>query len=216
MVSRSTDTLVLLTVGSVFALVILTGFDYLRKVILTKLGVKLEAMLGGPLLAASIEKSIGGMSTDAMAQAESAFRLNPTDLANAGALAQMYAQQGRTNDVLRIADTILAIPGANVQMVSFAAQVYQQLPDYVRLERALERWTKVTPTPEAWLDYAAAQAVLGKRPEAITSLKQALSMSADRRKTNPAAENLAASLLNDQRFAALKGTPEFQQLLAPK
>ena len=65
MVSRSTDTLVLLTIGSVFALVILTGFDYLRKIILTKLGVKLEAMLGGPLLAASIEKSIGGMSTDA-------------------------------------------------------------------------------------------------------------------------------------------------------
>ena len=65
MVSRSTDTLVLLTIGSIFALVILTGFDYLRKIILTKLGVKLEAMLGGPLLAASIEKSIGGMSTDA-------------------------------------------------------------------------------------------------------------------------------------------------------
>lgn len=57
--------MVLLTIGSIFALVILTGFDYLRKIILTKLGVKLEAMLGGPLLAASIEKSIGGMSTDA-------------------------------------------------------------------------------------------------------------------------------------------------------
>ena len=189
-------------------------------ILLARTSRKLDPANGGlENLVRELEKmksQVGGMSTDAMAQAESAFRLNPTDLANAGALAQMYAQQGRTNDVLRIADTILAIPGANVQMVSFAAQVYQQLPDYVRLERALERWTKVTPTPEAWLDYAAAQAVLGKRPEAITSLKQALSMSADRRKTNPAAENLAASLLNDQRFAALKGTPEFQQLLAPK
>ena len=187
-------------------------------ILLAKTSRKLDPANGGlENLVRELEKmktQVGGMSTDAMAQAESAFRLNPTDLANAGALAQMYAQQGRTSDVLRIADTILAIPNANAQMISFSAQVYQQLPDYVRLEKALERWTKVTPTPEAWLDYAAAQSVLGKRPEAITSLKQALVMSADRRKTNPAAENLAASLLNDQRFAALKGTPEFQQLMA--
>ena len=187
-------------------------------ILLAKTSRKLDPANGGlENLVRELEKmktQVGGMSTDAMQQAESAFRLNPTDLANAGALAQMYAQQGRTNDVLRIADTILAIPNANAQMISFSAQVYQQLPDYVRLEKALERWTRVTPTPEAWLDYAASQAVLGKRPEAITSLKQALAMSAERRKTNPAAENLAASLLNDQRFAALKATPEFQQLLA--
>ena len=65
MVSRSNETLILLTAISIFALIILTGFDYLRKIILTKLGVKLEAMLGGPLLAASIEKAIGGMNSDA-------------------------------------------------------------------------------------------------------------------------------------------------------
>jgi len=187
-------------------------------ILLAKTSRKLDPANGGlENLVRELEKmkaQVGGMSTDAMQQAESAFRLNPTDLANAGALAQMYAQQGRTNDVLRIADTMIAIPNANAQMISFAAQVYQQLPDYVRLERALERWTKVTPTPEAWLDYAASQAVLGKRPQAIASLQQALTMSADRRKTNPAAENLATSLVNDARFAALKATPEFQQLLA--
>ena len=65
MVSRSSETLILLTVGAVFALVILSGFDFLRKVILTKLGAKLEAQLGGPRLAASIERSIGGGSADA-------------------------------------------------------------------------------------------------------------------------------------------------------
>jgi tetratricopeptide (TPR) repeat protein len=187
-------------------------------ILLAKTSKKLDpANAGLDNLVRELEKmksSVGGMSSDAMAQAEQAFRLNPTDLNTAGALAQMYAQQGRTNDVLRIADTMLAIPNANAQMISFAAQVYQQLPDYVRLERALERWTKVTPTPEAWLDYAASQAVLGKRPQAIASLQQALTMSAERRKTNPQAENLAASLANDARFAALKATPEFQQLLA--
>ena len=65
MVSRSGETLVLLTVAAVFALVILSGFDFLRKIILTKLGMKLEAQLGGPLLAASIERSIGGGASDA-------------------------------------------------------------------------------------------------------------------------------------------------------
>jgi tetratricopeptide (TPR) repeat protein len=187
-------------------------------ILLAKTSRKLDPANGGlENLVRELEKmkaSVGGMSSDAIAQAEQAFRLNPTDLNTAGALAQMYAQQGRTNDVLRIADTMLAIPNANAQMISFAAQVYQQLPDYVRLERALERWTKVTPTPEAWLDYAASQAVLGKRPQALASLQQALTMSAARRKTNPQAENLAASLANDARFAALKNTPEFQQLLA--
>ena len=65
MVSRSNDTLILLTVAAVFALLVLTGFDFLRKIILSKIGVKLEASLGGPLLAASIERSVGGMSPDA-------------------------------------------------------------------------------------------------------------------------------------------------------
>ena len=65
MVSRSNDTLILLTIGSVFALIILVVFDFLRKIILARLGVKIEASLGGPLLAASIEKSVGGTATDA-------------------------------------------------------------------------------------------------------------------------------------------------------
>ena len=72
----------------------------------------------------------------------------------------------------------------------------------------------VTPTPEAWLDYAAAQAVQGKKPQAITSLQQALSLSATRLKADPKAENLLASVPKDARFASLKGTPEFEQLLS--
>src|SRR5204862_7419299 len=142
------------------------------------------------------------------------FRNNPNDLNNAAQLAQMYAAQGRTQDVLHIADSLLANPEANAQAISFAAQVYQQLPDYVRLEKALEKWTKVTPTPEAWLDYAASQAVLNKRTEAVASLKQALALSAERLKVNPQAENLALNVAKDPRFASLQTLPEFQQLLA--
>ena len=188
-------------------------------ILLARMSKKLDpANTGLDRLAEELQKmkgaTGGAVPENAMAAAESAFRLNPTDVNNAGALAQMYAQQGRTADVLRIADTVLARPDASAQMVSFAAQIYQQLPDYVRLEKALERWTKVTPTPEAWLDYAASQSVLGKRPQAIASLQQALAMSAARAKTNAKAENLAVSVMNDARFAALKTTPEFQQMMA--
>ncbi len=64
MVSRSLDTLVMLTIGAVAALAILAVLDLLRKWILTRLGVKLEAMLGGPVLAASIEHTVNGHSPE--------------------------------------------------------------------------------------------------------------------------------------------------------
>lgn len=189
-------------------------------ILLARTSKKLDpANAGLDNLVRELEKmkaQMGGVAaTDsAIINAEAAFRANPMDLNNAGTLAQMYAQQGRTADVLRIADTILAQTNASAPMVSFAAQVYQQLPDFKRLETALKRWTEVNPTPEAWLDYAASQAVLGKRSDAVTSLAQALNLSNERLKTNPGAENLSASVLKDSRFASLRTTPEFQQLLA--
>ncbi len=145
---------------------------------------------------------------------EAAYRANPGNFSNAVALAQVYASMGRTADVLRIADDVVANPQADATMVNFAAQVYQQLANYPKLEGALKRWTQVTPTPEAWLDYAAAQAVQSKRAEAIASLRQAVLMSSARMKTNSKAENLAQSIPNDARFASLRDSPEFQQLLA--
>jgi tetratricopeptide (TPR) repeat protein len=163
---------------------------------------------------ASVGPAAAMANEDVVNRAEAALRLNPTDLNNATALVQMYASQGRTVDVIRVADTVLAVPNASAQMVSFAAQIYQQLPEYNRLERALERWVQVNPTAEAWLDYAAAQAVLNKRTQALASLQRALTLSAARLKDDPKAENLAVSVKQDGRFASLKGTPEFEQLVA--
>lgn len=56
MVSRSNETLILLTVFAVGALVVLAIFDLLRKWLLARIGVQLETSLGGPLLAASIDR----------------------------------------------------------------------------------------------------------------------------------------------------------------
>jgi tetratricopeptide (TPR) repeat protein len=149
-----------------------------------------------------------------LAKAEAAYQANPADFSNALGLAQLYASLGRTSDVLRIADDIVANPNADATMISFAAQVYQQLMNYQKLETALQKWTKITPTPEAWLDYAASQAVQGKQAEALASLTQALAINGARLKTNDKAPNIAPGLDGDARFASLKGNPAFRQLLA--
>ncbi|MEZ5775068.1 MAG: type I secretion system permease/ATPase [Hyphomicrobiaceae bacterium] len=64
LVSRSLDTLTMLTIGAVMALVVLAAFDLLRKRILSRLGVRLEAMLGGEILAKSMERTLGGQSPE--------------------------------------------------------------------------------------------------------------------------------------------------------
>ena len=150
----------------------------------------------------------------ALAPLEAAYRAQPDNFSNALSLAQMYAQLGRTADVLRLADAIVDGTKVDSTNLSFAAQVYQQLADYPRLEKALERWTKVTPTPEAWLDYAAAQAVQGKQSQAVASIGQALAMNRERLKGNPGAPNISPTINGDARFASLKANADFNQLLA--
>ena len=63
-VSRSIETLVMLTIVAVGAILVLAMFDMLRKWVLTRLGVRLETILGGPLLAASIERSQAGSAAE--------------------------------------------------------------------------------------------------------------------------------------------------------
>lgn len=67
LVSRSTDTLVMLSAGAVGAILLLSLFDMVRRYILTRIGTRLETELGGPLLAASIDRSVNGANSDVQA-----------------------------------------------------------------------------------------------------------------------------------------------------
>ncbi len=67
LVSRSLDTLIMLTAGAFGAIVLLALFDMVRRYILTRIGMRLETELGGPLLAASIDQSANGGSSDVQA-----------------------------------------------------------------------------------------------------------------------------------------------------
>lgn len=62
--SGSLDTLTMLTIGAVGAMLVLAVFDFLRRAILTQLGVRLETSLGGPVLAASLERQATGANAD--------------------------------------------------------------------------------------------------------------------------------------------------------
>ncbi len=64
LVSRSIDTLIMLSAGAIGAIMVLAMFDMVRRYILTRIGMRLETELGGPLLAASIDQTSNGTSSD--------------------------------------------------------------------------------------------------------------------------------------------------------
>ena len=96
------------------------------------------------------------------------------------------------------------------------AQAYAALGNVPKLEATLEKLTKVMPTsPEAWYDLAVLKAGLGKSAEGISALRQALDLSAKRLQHDPKARDLLASARKEDRFAPLRQSPEFKQLVPP-
>ena len=90
-----------------------------------------------------------------------------------------------------------------------------QLTDLPRVEKALAQLVKISPdNPEAWFDLAGIQALQNKPKEAVASMRESLTRSAQRLEKTPAAPNLFSNAQTDPRFNALRQSPEFQQLLA--
>lgn len=122
-----------------------------------------------------------------------------------------------TNQALQMLDNIVNHPAADYRIIVEAAQLYGQLANWPKLENALERLVKVAPdSPEAWYDLAALKANLGKPTEAMPALTRALDLSAKRLQREPKARDLLAEARNDGRFASLRTSPDFQNLVAPK
>lgn len=65
--SGSVNTLVMLTIFAAGALALLAVLDGLRQTVLSRIGLRLETGLGGPLLVASIEAGVRGRNPDAQA-----------------------------------------------------------------------------------------------------------------------------------------------------
>jgi hypothetical protein len=151
----------------------------------------------------------------AAAKSDVTYRIG---FSNVAALAHEHLAAGRTNEALQIADYVLLKSNADAansdaEKVSLAAQVYQRLNNYPKLEVALKRWVEITPTPEAWLDYAASQAMQNKKDDTIVSLKMALALNHQRLGTNSKAFDIAKELGHDPRFVSLKTHPAFVRLV---
>jgi tetratricopeptide (TPR) repeat protein len=150
-----------------------------------------------------------------VAPLEKQWAADPANAQLAYSLATLYVQGQQPDKALQLADRLIANPQATKDTLLVAAQFCNQLGQLPRAEQALARIVKVTPeNPEAWFDLAAVQTALNRNPQAIDSLRQALTYNAKRLAADPKAPNLFTNAQNDPRLNNLRPIPAFQQLLA--
>jgi tetratricopeptide (TPR) repeat protein len=150
-------------------------------------------------------------------QMEEEVRRNPTNYQAAFNLASTYVSMQQTERAVQILDGILNNPNVPAEAVFAIAQAYSQMNNLGKLEPALERLVKLLPNDaDHCYNLAALKAALGKAPEAIQYLTQALDLSAKRRATNPGARDLLADARTNDHFAQLRTLPQFQKLVPPK
>jgi tetratricopeptide (TPR) repeat protein len=142
------------------------------------------------------------------------FQGNSTDLEAGVALAEGYADLHNASLQVQTLDKVLANPAPDANALLQTAQQLATLGDYGRLEITLEKLVRVLPdSPEPLYDLAALRSLLGKSPEALQALRQALKMSAERKARDPKARDLLAEVRTDPRFNALRVSPEFKALI---
>jgi tetratricopeptide (TPR) repeat protein len=150
-------------------------------------------------------------------QLESQVKSQPTNIMLQFELAQKLIQLGQNDRAFQVLDGVLTNPDATVPMVMSVADAYNKLGQPLKLQAALERLARLAPeSPEAWYDLAASHATLGQNPQAIQALKQALALNTQRLVQNPKTNDIRGTLAGDPRFAAVRNTPEFKALLAPR
>ncbi|MEI7532885.1 MAG: DUF2723 domain-containing protein [Verrucomicrobiae bacterium] len=150
-------------------------------------------------------------------QMETIARTNPGDVHNLIMLGVTYVQMQQTNRAAQLFDQALASPNVKYPDVGAIASYYSQLGNIPKLEVALEKLAALAPTEaEPHYDLAALQAYLGQTAPALTNLKVAINLSAERLKTNPTARDLKAQARTDAHLNSLRALPEFQKLVSPQ
>jgi thioredoxin-like negative regulator of GroEL len=158
--------------------------------------------------------SAPGQSQALVAQLEQQLRAQPGNMTVAIQLITAYIQNQQSDRALALVDQIVGSPSADANMLVFAAQVYQQLNNLPKLEQTLAKMVKLSPdNPEAWFDLAGIQALINMPSQAVVSLDESLTRSAQRLTRDSNAANLYSNAQSDQRFAPLRSVAEFQKVL---
>jgi thioredoxin-like negative regulator of GroEL len=152
-----------------------------------------------------------------VAKLEALSRANTRDFSAMIGLAEGYRYLQKPEAAIRTLDQLVCHPQVDANALVQAVQQYAVLTNYQKLEPTLEKLTKLNPeSPEVHYDMAALKAVLRKPDEAMSALRDALSLSDKRLKQDTKARDLRVEALQDSRFASLHQSPEFQQLTAPR
>lgn len=149
-----------------------------------------------------------------IAELERRYLTNTSDFELAFDLITSHLTLQNTNAAIQLLDNVTQNPDADVQTLLTVAQAYAQLGRAARLEIVFLRILQQNPTnPEAWYDLAGVQMALDKRQDALGSLREAIMLSAERRKTDPEARDLRIEAAADPRFEPLRQLPEYQAFM---
>jgi tetratricopeptide (TPR) repeat protein len=150
-------------------------------------------------------------------QMEATARTNPADIHNLITLGITYAQMQQTNRAVELFSQALTSTNLKYPEAAAVAGYFSQLGNLPNLEIALQKLANLAPDqPEPHYDLASLQAFLGQTAPALTNLKLALDLSAQRLKTNPAARDLLTQARTDAHLNPLRSLPEFQKLVPPQ
>ncbi|MGZ5545715.1 MAG: tetratricopeptide repeat protein, partial [Limisphaerales bacterium] len=152
-----------------------------------------------------------------VAAIEARYNSNPADLNVAFEMASAYLSLQKSNEANQVLERLIQQTNANAQTLLSVANAYSQLQNMTGLEATLSRLVKVIPdNPEAWYDLSRAQTMVQKVPEAMQSLRTAVTLSNKRLATNPGAKNLGADAPKDPAFTAIKNLPDFKKAVNPQ
>jgi len=158
----------------------------------------------------SVLKKLHGMEAPLLQQ----YRADTNNAPLAFQLVSVYMVSQQTNEAMHLLDDLIGRTNADASTLLSAAQAYAQLLATPKLEVTLQKLAEVVPdSPEAWYDLATVQATMGKAPEALKSLRKSLSLNKQRMAGQAGAKDLRPVAATETRFALLRQSPEFQQLV---
>lgn len=141
---------------------------------------------------------------------------NAEDYQKIFAQVSAYMQLGQTNSAAQLMAQTVSGLNVPVQVLQAAAQFFARTGNGLQLENVLDKLAAAQPqSPEAWYDLACVQCMLGKRDQALKTLRTAVDLSDRRLKSDPSARDIRAIARNEAGFSSIRASADFQKIISP-